>query len=349
MEVQYTDPKILLDRERIEKIVDGHKLEEYPTKQIIKEVLHDLGLGRYKIYEGKSTVCLEMPDRDLRLHIRSCDISTHNRIRGEIPYKDQAVNWINNAVLAIVMDFLPPAQIPQSLFGLSSQSPVTVQNMCIPYKFEHVLRGYMAESNTDTSLYYHYVILGKREFCGYTFPDGMVINQKLDRVYDTPSTKDGHDISVPRQYLYDHGIISREVYEDYILPRSLQAYAAVAEFLARRNIILVDTKLEFGMNKNTNEICVMDEVFTMDSSRFWRMGENGEPLLGNDDKPVSYSKQFARDLAKDAHDFTPDEIREIAIRYIESAQHITGELFVPFDGSYYDIVKKDIKTVLEKI
>ncbi len=339
----------LKDPQRALEIVKGYRTETEEPLHIIKSVLHDLKLDKNPIYHGKITSCVILPQKGLRIHIRRPEISTHDTLRGIIPYKDECVNLMNNTIGDVVSDSLNIAQINPKHFGLNYQSPITVQRNCKPLKFEHVLRGYIAESTTETSLFYHYFVLGKREFCGHIFPDGLVPNQKLDRIYDTPSTKEERDISVSPEYLFKERIITRGIYEGIILPSSLEAYEKVSQFLKKRKLELVDTKLEFGFDEKTREIYVIDETFTADSSRMWLLNKKGKIELDKNKKPFSFSKQFARDLATGKNKFTPDQVTDIAVQYILSTQLITSSLFNPLRESYYFKVRSDIEKVLASL
>ena len=115
---------------------------------------------------------------------------------------------------------------------------------------------------------------------------------------------------------------------DRIRNASLMAYGIVTQYLAERGMVLVDTKTEHGINAN-GQIVSADELYTMDSSRFWRRGEDGA-VLTRDGKPVSFSKEFARGMVKEkGQQFTAEQASEIAVRYIQGLQHLTGEAFVP--------------------
>ena len=93
-------------------------------------------------------------------------------------------------------------------------------------------------------------------------------------------------------------------------------------------MVLVDTKTEHGINAD-GEIVAADELYTMDSSRFWRIDEQGE-LLSRDGKPVSFSKEFARGMVKEkGQQFSEEQANEIAVRYIQGLQHLTGVSFEP--------------------
>ena len=72
-----------------------------------------------------------------------------------------------------------------------------------------------------------------------------------------------------------------------------------------------------------------DELYTMDSSRFWRLDDNGD-VLHRDGKPVSFSKEFARGMVKEKdQQFSDEQANEIAVRYILGLQHLTGVEFTP--------------------
>ena len=93
-------------------------------------------------------------------------------------------------------------------------------------------------------------------------------------------------------------------------------------------MVLVDTKTEHGINVR-GEIVAADELYTMDSSRFWKLDDNGE-MLTHDGKPVSFSKEFARGMVTEKdQQFTDEQANEIAVRYIQGLQHLTDVSFDP--------------------
>ena len=107
------------------------------------------------------------------------------------------------------------------------------------------------------------------------------------------------------------------------------AFGMVTQYLADRGMVLVDTKTEHGINSD-GRIVVADELYTMDSSRYWRVDDDGE-IMTRDGRPVSFSKEFARGMVKDqkGDQFSREQANEIAVRYIEGLQHLTGEEFKP--------------------
>ena len=144
---------------------------------------------------------------------------------------------------------------------------------------------------------------------------------------DTPSTKDKVDRTIDAQYLID-GNICTEAQYDQIRNASMMAFGMITQYLKGRGMVLVDTKTEHGINSDGN-IVVADELYTMDSSRFWRLDDRGE-LMSQNGKPLSFSKEFARDMVKEKdQQFTEEQANEIAVRYIQGLQLLTGEAFVP--------------------
>ena len=106
------------------------------------------------------------------------------------------------------------------------------------------------------------------------------------------------------------------------------AFGVVSQYLSQKGMVLVDTKTEHGINSD-GKIVAADELYTMDSSRFWRLDDHGD-LLTRDGKPVSFSKEFARGMVKEkGQQFSEEQACEIAVRYIQGLQHLTGETFDP--------------------
>ena len=155
----------------------------------------------------------------------------------------------------------------------------------------------------------------------------LVPNGPLPYLMDTPSTKEAVDRTVDAGYLVEHGVCTADQYSQ-IRNASLMAFGMVSQYLSEKGMILVDTKTEHGVNAE-GRIVVADELYTMDSSRFWKLGDDGK-LLTRDGTPVSFSKEFARGLVKEkGQQFSEDEAAEISMRYIQGLQHLTGRAFTP--------------------
>ena len=107
----------------------------------------------------------------------------------------------------------------------------------------------------------------------------------------------------------------------------MMAFGVVSEYLRGRKMVLVDTKTEHGVN-SSGQIVVADEVYTMDSSRFWRLDENNT-LMTRDGKPVSFQRVRSRHGDRKNQQFSPEQTRAIATRYILGLQHLLGGEFTP--------------------
>lgn len=280
----------------------------------------------------------------IRLMFRSNRISTHDMNRGLIAFKDQVLAENHNFMLNLVKDILGSSQF--EIPDLKPTSTVIASENIKLFKIENVLRMFMAKSSTSTSLYQHY-IKGKRNFCGHKIPDGLRANDKLPFIMDTPSTKAANDISITPNYLFKNGICSKNDYNQ-IRNSSIMAFGVVTQFLKEKGLIMVDTKTEHGRNSK-GEIVVADEVYTLDSSRFWRIDKRNNLELDEDGNPKSFSKEFARGMVKDARAqmFTKEQANEIAIRYITGYQYLTGEKFIPDTRAREDRIIESVNLILD--
>jgi len=299
---------------------------------------------------------LETPDGiPLRKMVRTPRISTHDIERGEIPFKDQADAMIYNHMKAMLTHWIGSADL--DVPGLGNRDIVIVAENLRQIPFENVLRGFMAKSSTSTSLYQHYM-KGGRRFCGHDLPDDLFPNGPLPYVMDTPSTKsDERDESVSPETLFRRRLVTRRQHRE-IRNSTLAAYGAGYNYLLQRRIILVDTKFEHGLNR-LGEIVAQDERLTPDSSRFWLqedyeaqrafyLAEDVEDLVaylkrtqpGITEKtyvvngrvimcPRSYSKEFARDMSVGEEGYTDEQRAKIGVRYVMTAQLLTGQRFEP--------------------
>jgi phosphoribosylaminoimidazole-succinocarboxamide synthase len=241
-----------------------------------------------------------------------------------IPYKGQVLNQIAAIFLKATADIVPN-------WLLESPHPmVSVGLLCAPYKVEMVIRGYLAGHAAREYK------AGKRSVCGVQLPEGLKENDKLPFPIITPTTKaaEGHDEDISREAIIAQGIVSEDEYkklEDY----TLKLYARGTEIAATKGLILVDTKYEFG-NYN-NEIYLIDEIHTPDSSRYF-IKEGYEERQKNNEKQKQLSKEFVREWLI-ANDFQGKDgqvvpemkdawVTEISERYIELFEKVTGDKFV---------------------
>ena len=173
-----------------------------------------------------------------------------------IPYKGQVLNQIASWMLQATADICPNwlMQVPAP--------HVSIGKKCVPFKIEMVVRGNVTGHAWRT---YN---SGKRVLCGVTLPEGMKENDYFPTPIITPSTKAeaGHDEDISRDEIIAKGLATAkdwEVLENY----TLKLFARGKEIAAKRGLILVDTKYEFG--KIGDEIYLMDEIHTPDSSRYF--------------------------------------------------------------------------------
>ncbi len=269
--------------------------------------------------------------RPLRLMFRNNRISTHDVNRGAIPFKDQILALNHNHMLHLVAPVLGSSQF--EVEGLHPTSTVIPAENLRLFGLENVLRMYMAVSSTSTSLYQHWLAaqdrgLNRFAYAGHDLVAGeLQPNGRLPYLMDTPSTKAEVDATTDAATLIADGVCSAEQYT-HIRNASLMAFGMVSGYLANKGMVLVDTKTEHGLNRD-GQIVVADELFTMDSSRFWKLDEKGE-ILRRDGQPVSFSKEFARGMVKSRdQQFTEEQANEIAVRYIGGVQHLTGKAFEP--------------------
>ncbi len=188
--------------------------------------------------------------------------------------------------------------------------------------FECVVRGYLEGSGLK-----EYNATG--EICGNQLPAGLVQCDRLPTPIFTPATKaeEGHDENVSIDRMVD------ELGSEMALrlrDRSLQIYNAASEYAASRGIIIADTKFEFGMVGD--QLTLIDEVLTPDSSRFWA-ADSYQP--GN--AQPSFDKQFVRewlsgcgwDKQSDPPPLPDDIVRQTAEKYADAFHRITGATFAP--------------------
>ena len=329
----------MLDSQQIRELVVSHGATVNVGRSI-RQLILDGELPRLKeatILEGKvsdSVFGPQLTNRDgqpLRLMFRNNRISTHDMNRGTIPFKDQVLAVNHHHMLNLVAPVLGSSQ-----FSVPNLAPVTcviaAENLEL-FQLENVLRLYNAESSTSTSLYQHWSEardkgLEVMHYAGHEISvSDLTVNGRLPYLMDTPSTKDCEDRTMDPKSLIMAGVCTEAQYTQ-IRNSSLMAFGLVSSYLATREMVLVDTKTEHGINSQ-GQIVAADELYTMDSSRFWKLGEDGQLLMHNG-RPVSFSKEFARGMVTNKRQqFSAEQANEIAVRYIQGLQHLTGEAFSP--------------------
>lgn len=329
----------MLNKNEIRDLVEnyGSRVNEgRPIKQIIAE-------GDLPRLSGSTVLLGKVSDsvfgdnlkskdgRKIRLMYRGNRISTHDVNRGAIPFKDQVLAQNHDHMLHLVKKVLGTSQF--EIPGLKASSTVIPAENLQLIMLENVLRMYMAESSTSTSLYQHWLRakqegISRFQYAGHEIEESELIpNGLLPYIMDTPSTKDKVDKTIDPHYLFENNICSEAQYNQ-IRNSSIMAFGIITQYLAEKGMVLVDTKTEHGVNAQ-GHIVAADELYTMDSSRFWKINDTGKPAM-REGKPISFSKEFARGMVKEKNQqFTARQANEIAVRYIEGLQHITGKPFEP--------------------
>lgn len=253
-----------------------------------------------------------------------------------IPYKGQVLNQIAEQFLNATKDIVPN-------WLISSPHPnVSIGRMCKPFKVEMVVRGYLAGHAART------YAGGLRTLCGVILAEGLKENDKLPHPIITPTTKasEGHDEDISKEDIIKQGIVSKEHYEQ-LEKYTLALYARGQEIANKMGLILVDTKYEFGLYNN--EIILMDEIHTPDSSRYFYLDGYAERQKNNQEQK-QLSKEFVRKWliengfqgkeGQQAPAMSDTWVNEISTRYIELYEKVTGKKFVK---SNYDHLLNDVE------
>ena len=329
----------MLDETQIRELVAEHGNtvnEGRSIKQLIEDGeiprLNDCVIAEGKVSDSVYGSALQTRQgKPLRLMFRNNRISTHDVNRGAIPFKDQVLAFNHDHMLKLVRNILGTSQFDVPNLQASS-TVIPAENLKL-ILLENVLRLYNAESSTSTSLYQHWLAaknegLAVMSYAGHEINvNDLSPNGRLPYLMDTPSTKASEDKTTDANSLMAAGVCTSEQYAQ-IRNSSIMAFGVVSQYLLDRGMVLVDTKTEHGIN-SAGHVVAADELYTMDSSRFWRLDDDGE-LLTKQGKPVSFSKEFARSMVKEMdQQFSEQEANEIAMRYIAGLQHLTGEEFAP--------------------
>ena len=287
--------------------------------------------GQLSHYNGKVREVYEL-ENDLLVMVASDRLSAFDVVMPKgIPYKGQILNQIATKMMADTEDIVP------NWLTATPDPNVAIGQRCDPFKVEMVIRGYLSGHAAREYK------AGKRSLCGVDMPGGMIENDAFPIPIITPATKaeEGHDEDISREAVIEQGIVSEA---DYL---QLEKYTRAlfqrgTEIARKQDLILVDTKYEFGKNTK-DEIVLIDEIHTPDSSRyFYADGYNERQAEGAPQKQLS--KEFVRQwlilngfqgLEGQEVPFMSDQyINSISERYIELYENITGESFVKADTSH---------------
>ena len=303
--------------------------------------------GQTKVYHGKVRDVYFIDNKYLVM-VATDRISAFDVILPEgIPYKGQVLNQIASLFLDETADIVPNWKVA------TPDPMVTVGKLCKPFPLEMIIRGYLTGSS------WRAYKSGKREICGVEIPEGMKEHQRFEKPIITQTTKadEGHDEDISREEILRQGLVSEEDYRQ-MEEITYKLFQRGTEIAAKHGLILVDTKYEFG--KIGDQIYLMDEIHTPDSSRYFIADEYEECFEKG--LPVKQlSKEFVREWlmangfqgqeGQQVPEMTPEIVNSISERYIELYEKVTGKKFEKADESD-DIMKrieKNIADCLEKL
>jgi len=292
--------------------------------------------GQKNLYKGKVRDVYSI-NEDKLVMIATDRISAFDCVlpRG-IPYKGQVLNQIASSFLKATSDIVP------NWLEATPDPSVSVGKRCEPFKVEMVIRGYL------TGHAWREYRDGKRMICGIPMPDGMKENDKFPSPLITPTTKAavGHDEDITREEILAQGIVQEK---DYIMLENYtrELFDRGSNMADERGLILVDTKYEFGKDKD-GVITLIDEIHTPDSSRYFYK-EGYQEKQDNGEKQKQLSKEFVRQWliengfqGKDGQQIpfmSDDFVNSVSERYIELYEYITG----------LDFIKEEVDDVIKRV
>lgn len=297
--------------------------------------------GQQSVYKGKVREVYAL-EGDVLVMVATDRLSAFDVVMPKgIPYKGQILNQIATKMMEATRDIVPN-------WLLATPDPnVAIGHACEPFKVEMVIRGYL--SGHAAREYKK----GQRTLCGVSMPEGMKENDKFPEPIITPATKaekGDHDEDISREDILKRGIVGKEDYQ--ILEKYTRAlFQRGTEIAAKRGLLLVDTKYEFGKTKE-GKIVLIDEIHTPDSSRyFYAEGYKERQDRGEPQKQLS--KEFVRQWliqngfqgleGQTVPEMTDEYIQTVSGRYIELYENITGETFIKADiGNIQERIKSNV-------
>lgn len=300
--------------------------------------------GLVNTYHGKVRDVYYI-ENELLVMIASDRISAFDVILPKpIPYKGQVLNQIAAYMLEATKDICPN-------WLISTPAPnVAIGKKCTPFKIEMVVRGNLVGHAWRTYQ------AGVRTLCGVTLPEGLKENDFFPNPIITPSTKasEGHDEDISKEAIIQEGLATAKewaILEKY----ALALFERGKAIAAKRGLILVDTKYEFGKIGDT--IYLMDEIHTPDSSRYFYT-DGFEARQASQEKQKQLSKEFVREwliennfMGKEGQTvptMSEEWIQTISKRYIELYEQIIGEPFKPESKSEvetFQLIRNNLKNL----
>lgn len=265
-----------------------------------------------------------------RITVTTDRTSAFDRLICTVPSKGEILNitsdWWFEKTQEIIPNHLISVPHPNVLISEQASEVLPV---------EMVVRAYMAKSATSTSIYHNYVERGRRNIYGINFPDGLLANERFPMgPVITPTTKaeEGHDLELTEDETRE--LVDKKGGEgtySKIKKASERLFVLGSAILKQRRLILVDTKYEFGIDKDGN-VMLIDEIHTSDSSRFWRIDTYWEKFQKGEN-PDTFDKEILRRYLADqgfkgeglVPIVDPSVIEDLARAYRELYSLVTGQ------------------------
>ena len=302
--------------------------------------------GQRSVYHGKVRDVYDI-NNDIMVMVATDRISAFDVVLPKgIPFKGQVLNQIAAKFLDASADVVPN-------WKLATPDPmVTVGLKCEGFRVEMIIRGYLTGSA------WREYKAGNRVLCGVKLPDGMRENEKFPHPIITPTTKadEGHDENISKEEIIAQGIVSKEDYEQ-MEQYTYALFERGSQIAAKRGLILVDTKYEFG--KRDGKIYLIDEIHTPDSSRYF-YAEGYEEKFQKGEAQKQLSKEFVRQwliennfvgqAGQQVPEMTDEYVNSVSDRYIELYEGIVGEKFdkASVDGDIAARIEANVKAYLNK-
>jgi len=262
-----------------------------------------------EVYQGEQYY---FNDETLEIHTTDRVSAFDHVLSQKIPEKGEVLNQMSHKWFDMMHDIVDSHLI-------KTYENVAIVKKAKPLPVECIVRGYLSGSSW---LEYR----EKKNVCGITLPSGLKKSSKLPEPIFTPSTKsDKHDENISFEETVN--IIGEET-ANKIKDYSLKIYKRAFDFAYKKGIIIADTKLEFGIFNN--EIILIDELLTPDSSRFWDKEDYCSRCSIGKNMP-SYDKQIIRDyllqIGWDKKPPIPDLPQHIIDKTRKKYQEVYDKLF----------------------
>lgn len=306
-------------------------LTEVQIKTTLPFALEETALPLPGKQTGKVRDWYSLPNQT-RLIITTDRLSAFDRNLAVVPYKGQVLNQLAAWWFEQTADV-----IPNHILSIPDPNVAVVKEVT-PLPIEVIVRGYIT-GVTSTALWYRFS-LGEREIYGYHFEEGLRKNQKLMEAIITPTTKGGpagHDERLTCAEVVEKGYLGVKTWES-IQEAALAIFKRGQDVALQAGLILVDTKYEFGLTSD-DQIVLIDEVHTPDSSRFWKADSYTERFEAGLE-PENFDKEFIRMAFADRGYRGEGEVPVVddslwiqaSQRYIQIYEMLTGLTFLP--GTY---------------